>query len=93
MRAALKDPAEAASIQVFLGWCRCLYELGDLVHAVEVGTAALNEIDSVNAQESDLTVQLIATVAAVWYELGDLRARWPTRSTATRKRWNVPTRH
>ena len=73
MRAALKDPAEAASIQVFLGWCRCLYELGDLVHAVEVGTAALNELDSVNAQESELTVQLIATVAAVWYELGDLR--------------------
>ena len=73
MRAALKDPSEAASIQVFLGWCRCLYELGDLVHAVEVGTAALNEIDSVKAQESELTIQLIATVAAVWYELGDLR--------------------
>ena len=73
MRAGLKNPAEAASIQVVLGLCRCLYELGDLVHAVEVGTAALNEIDSVNAQESELTVQLIATVAAVWYELGDLR--------------------
>jgi len=73
MRAALKDPSKSASIQVFLGWCRCLYELGDLVHAVEVGSAALNEIDSVNAQESELSVQLIATVAAIWYELGDLR--------------------
>jgi tetratricopeptide (TPR) repeat protein len=73
MRAALDDPAQAASIQVFLGWCRCLYELGELLHAAEVGTAALNEIDAVKAQESELAIQLIATVAAVWYELGDLR--------------------
>ena len=70
MRAGLKNPCQAASIQVVLGLCRCLYELGDLVHAVEVGTAALNEIDSVNAQESELTVQLIATVAAAGMNLG-----------------------
>jgi tetratricopeptide (TPR) repeat protein len=67
------DPANEASLQVYVGWCRCLYELGELVRAAEVGKAALAEFDSAQARESEMSIQLIATVAAVWLELGDLR--------------------
>lgn len=67
------DPANEASLQVYVGWCRCLYELGELVRASEVGKAALAEFDAAQARESEMSIRLIATVAAVWLELGDLR--------------------
>ncbi|HKT02795.1 MAG TPA: tetratricopeptide repeat protein, partial [Rugosimonospora sp.] len=73
VRAGMDDPSYGASITVAIGWCRCLYELGELVRAAEIGSRALAELDSVRAQDSDLALQLLATVAAVWYELGDLR--------------------
>jgi tetratricopeptide (TPR) repeat protein/DNA-binding XRE family transcriptional regulator len=67
------DPANEASLQVYVGWCRCLYELGELVRAAEVGKEALAEFDAAQARESELSIRLIATVAAVRIELGDLR--------------------
>lgn len=67
------DPANEASLQVYVGWCRCLYELGELVRAADVGKAALAQFDAAQARESEMSIRLIATVAAVWFELGDLR--------------------
>ena len=67
------DPANEASLQVYVGWCRCLYELGELIRAAEVGKEALAEFDAAQARESELSIRLIATVAAVRIELGDLR--------------------
>jgi tetratricopeptide (TPR) repeat protein len=67
------DPANEASLQVYVGWCRCLYELGELVRAADVGKAALAEFQAAKAQDSEMSIQLIATVAAIWFELGDLR--------------------
>lgn len=67
------DPANEASLQVYVGWCRCLYELGELARAADVGRTALAEIDAAQARESELSIRLIATVAAVRLELGDLR--------------------
>ena len=67
------DPANEASLQVYVGWCRCLYEMGELIRAAEVGKEALAEFDAAQARESELSIRLIATVAAVRIELGDLR--------------------
>jgi tetratricopeptide (TPR) repeat protein len=73
IRLGESDPANEASLHVYVGWCRCLYELGELVRAADVGKAALAEFDAAQARESELSIRLIATVAAVWFELGDLR--------------------
>jgi tetratricopeptide (TPR) repeat protein len=73
VRLAEADPASEASLQTYVSWCRCLYELGELARAADVGRTALAEFDAVQARESELSIHLIATVAAVWYELGDLR--------------------
>lgn len=73
VRSGLIDPASSASTSVVLGWCRCLYELGELTRAAEVGTRTLEQLAALSAQDSEQSIQLLATVAAVWYELGDLR--------------------
>lgn len=73
IRSGMLDPSTAASTAVVLGWCRCLYELGELARAAEVGTRALEELASLKARDSEQSIQLLATVAAAWYELGDLR--------------------
>lgn len=72
-RLGAADPANEASLEAYLGWCRCLFELGELVRAADVGRAALAEFDAAQARESELSIQLIATVAGIWVELGDLR--------------------
>ncbi len=72
-RLGATDPANEASLEAYLGWCRCLYELGELVRAADVGRTALAEFDAAQARDSELSIHLIATVAGVWFELGDLR--------------------
>lgn len=73
VRSGLLDPAHAVSLAVAQGWCRCLFELGELYRAIEVGTRALEEYGRLGAQDSEQSIQLLATVAAAWYELGELR--------------------
>ena len=73
VRSGLLDPAHAVSLAVAQGWCRCLFELGELYRAIEVGNRALEEYGRLGAQDSEQSIQLLATVAAAWYELGELR--------------------
>lgn len=73
VRSGLLDPAHTVSLAVAQGWCRCLFELGELYRAIEVGNRALEEYGRLGAQDSEQSVQLLATVAAAWYELGELR--------------------
>jgi tetratricopeptide (TPR) repeat protein len=73
VRLGEEDPANELSLRVQVGWCRCLVELGELIRAADVGKAALAEFDALQAQESEMSIRLIATVASIWYELGDLR--------------------
>jgi tetratricopeptide (TPR) repeat protein len=73
IRMGKADPANESSLRAYIGWCRCLYELGELVRAADVGKTAMAEFDAAKAQESELSIRLIATVALIWYELGDLR--------------------
>lgn len=73
VRSGLLDPAHSVSLAVAQGWCRCLFELGELYRAIEVGNRALEEYGRLGAQDSEQSIQLLATVAAAWYELGELR--------------------
>jgi len=73
VRSGLLDPAHSLSLSAAQGWCRCLYELGELYRAVEVGTRTLAELQSLGAEDSEQSIQLLATVAAVWIDLGELR--------------------
>lgn len=73
VRAGLVDPAHSVSLAAAQGWCRCLFELGELYRSIEVGTRALEELEQLGAEDSEQSVQLLATVANAWYELGELR--------------------
>jgi len=73
VRSGLLDPAHSVSLAAAQGWCRCLYELGELYRAIGVGTRALEELESLGAEDSEQSIQLLATVAAAWFELGELR--------------------
>lgn len=72
VREAMHSPRYTASLHVVISWCRCLYELGELSRVVEVGTGAMRELDQLNAWQSDSAVQLLATVAAAYFELGEV---------------------
>jgi tetratricopeptide (TPR) repeat protein len=69
---AIRSPRYVSSLHVVISWCRCLYELGELTRVVEVGTGAMRELDRLNAWQSDTAVQLLATVAAAHFELGEV---------------------
>ena len=69
---AMDSPRYVASLSVIINWCRCLYELGELGRVVEVGTGAMQELDRLQAWRSDTAVQLLATVAAAHFELGQV---------------------
>lgn len=73
VRSGLVDPAHSVSLGVAQGWCRCLFELGELYRAIEVGNRALEEYGRLGAQDTEQSIRLLATVAAAWYELGELR--------------------
>ena len=73
VRSGILDPAHSVSLAVTQGWCRCLFELGELYRAIEVGNRALEELGQLGAEDSEQSIQLLATVAAAWYELGELR--------------------
>lgn len=69
---AIDSPHYLSSLHVVISWCRCLYELGELTRVVEVGTGAMRELDRLQAWQSDTAVQLLATVAAAHFELGQV---------------------
>ena len=70
---AVHDPSYHASIKVVIGWCRCLYELGELTRVTEIGATTMQELDRLAAWQSDSAIELLATIAAAHFELGDLQ--------------------
>jgi tetratricopeptide (TPR) repeat protein len=52
---------------------RCYREVGDLARAIEVGDKALTTIDQHGLHGVDEAVQLAVTVAAAYFERGDVR--------------------
>ncbi|WP_432841204.1 helix-turn-helix domain-containing protein [Dactylosporangium sp. CA-092794] len=72
VREAMHTPAYLASLNVVISWCRCLYEIGELNRVIEIGTGVMRELDRLEAWQSDAAIQLLATVAAAHFELGDI---------------------
>ncbi|HEY0641013.1 MAG TPA: helix-turn-helix transcriptional regulator [Pseudonocardiaceae bacterium] len=69
---AIDAPSYIASLSVVISWCGCLYEMGELRRVTEVGIAALERLDKLKAWQSDTAIELLATVAAAFFELGDV---------------------
>lgn len=69
---AISAPNYIASLSVIISWCRCLYEMGELTRVTEVGGAALKRLDQLDAWHSDTAIELLATVAAAFFELGEV---------------------
>ena len=55
-----------------LALSRCYRETGDLTRAVECGRPALEVLEQAGLAHSDEAVQLVVTVAAAYYERGDI---------------------
>jgi tetratricopeptide (TPR) repeat protein len=70
---AVDTPAYLATLRVVISWARCLHELGELHRVIEVGMGAIEELDRLDAWQSDASIELLATVAAAYAEQGDLR--------------------
>jgi tetratricopeptide (TPR) repeat protein len=70
---AVDAPTYLATLRVVISWARCLYELGELHRVIEVGMGAMEELDRLDAWQSDASIELLATVAAAQVELGDIR--------------------
>lgn len=69
---AMDAPSYIASLSVLISWCGCLYEMGELRRVTEVGMSALGRLDRLQAWQSDTAIELLATVAAAFFELGDV---------------------
>lgn len=68
---AMRTTGITASLGVMVSWCRCLRELGELDRVVEIGIGTLQQLDRLNAWESEAAIQLLVTIASAHVELGD----------------------
>jgi tetratricopeptide (TPR) repeat protein len=77
-------PAGASRTALRMRLCRTYSECGDLSHAIEIGEAALREVEEDDSIElgSDEAVALASTLVGCYYERGDL-----TRAHTLGRRW------
>ncbi|HEX6685615.1 MAG TPA: tetratricopeptide repeat protein [Candidatus Limnocylindrales bacterium] len=68
---AMRTTGITASLGVMVSWCRCLRELGELDRVVEIGAGTLQQLDRLNAWESEAAIQLLVTIASAHVEFGD----------------------
>jgi tetratricopeptide (TPR) repeat protein len=73
VKEAMEASAYLTSLQLVIRWARCLYELGELPRVIEVGMGVIEQLDRLDAWESDGAIQILSTVAAAHFELGDVR--------------------
>jgi tetratricopeptide (TPR) repeat protein len=66
------DPRVPTWWNAMLGLCQVHSAIGDTAYSVEVGEAALRRARAAGLSETDLGVQLAVTVAAAYYERGDI---------------------
>ncbi|MBB5867175.1 transcriptional regulator with XRE-family HTH domain [Allocatelliglobosispora scoriae] len=68
---AVRTTGLTASLGIMVSWCRCLRELGELERVVEIGSGTMQQLDRLNAWESEAAIQLLVTIASAHVELGD----------------------
>ncbi|WP_063770935.1 helix-turn-helix domain-containing protein [Streptacidiphilus neutrinimicus] len=59
-------------LKITVALCRCYRELGNLAHAIDVGTAALAELEALQLAPTVLGVELVSTLVGLHCERGDL---------------------
>ncbi len=69
---AHRDPARWPWIEVVISLSRCYREAGDLRRAIEIGEDALELAHSLSVDTLVLMPRLVSTLAAAYYERGDL---------------------
>jgi tetratricopeptide (TPR) repeat protein len=67
------DGGDLIWLRGMIALSRCYREVGDLARAIEVGDKALTKIDQHGLRGVDEAVQLSVTVAAAYFERGDIR--------------------
>lgn len=67
------DAGDLHWLRALVALSRCYREVGDLTRAIEVGDRALAMIDQHGLRGVDEAVQLAVTVAAAYFERGDVR--------------------
>jgi tetratricopeptide (TPR) repeat protein len=74
IRAAdVRDPAGAARwAETVIALCRCSVELGDLGRAVELGEDALDHLDVLGLDGTELQAQLVSSLLFAYFQRGDL---------------------
>ncbi len=69
---ATLDAAGLTWIRGCIALCRCTRESGDLAHAIDRGEEARARISAAGLEGSDEAVQLTVTLAAAYFERGDV---------------------
>ncbi len=68
----LVRPGSLSATTAAIALCRCLRETGELARSIEVGESLLAVLGELGLQGTDDAVQLVVTVAAAYYESGDV---------------------
>lgn len=69
---AVANPADESWLRAVVALSRCYRETGDLGRAIDVGEAALDHVIQRGLSGSDAQVEVVSTLAAAYYERGDL---------------------
>ena len=68
-----RDPAGAARwAETVIALCRCSVELGDLGRAIELGEGALDHLDALGLDGTELQAQLVSSLLFAYFQRGDL---------------------
>lgn len=73
VKEAMDASSYISSLDLVLRWLRCLYELGELTRVIEVGLGAIERVERLGAWDSVSAIQILSTVAAAYFEVGDVR--------------------
>jgi transcriptional regulator with XRE-family HTH domain len=69
---AHQSRGQVSWLEVVVALCRCYKELGDISRGVELGEAALAELQSLHIVPAPAGIELISTLVGLYYERGDL---------------------
>ncbi|MFG3056635.1 helix-turn-helix domain-containing protein [Kitasatospora sp. NPDC048239] len=89
--AAAHSQGRVSRLAVVVALCRCYRELGDLDHALTLGESALAEVQRLGLVPTQVGVELLASLAALHCERGDVHRARQLTGTAVRLAESVGT--
>ncbi|MFF2045472.1 helix-turn-helix domain-containing protein [Kitasatospora sp. NPDC058170] len=88
---AAQSQGRVSRLAVTVALCRCHRELGDLDHAITLGEDALTEVQRLGLVPTQVGVELLASLAALHCERGDVHRARQLTGTAIRLAGSVGT--